>query len=565
MKLNILSNPSSKEKQRKIINLVVNAKSTKPKTHVNSTEKLNKSSKQTDSNISYINSLLLNNAKQSKRVNLNLFELVSHQKVNMKQPLSPDTQRLNVNGKTNGTKSHTNFLGSKPSLISNSHQSTNISNSRKSSPNELKGMISSNIQKILEKHVTSKSNFHNFVSNINKKTDNKEILKEKLSSTTVSTKNPSKAISIVSIKQNKVNNINIPKSSNLQNLIQNKIKVNENSHRDHIGKEIINDSNLKNFKVNFLDNKKFSRNSPLLQKISAKTNFTNNQINTKKNKPISNGLSHNDIHTTVSVSNTNSHLDTNNSKFKGISNIKLSSNLSNNFTSNTKFNLYSTNQSIYNKSACASNMISHRNNSQSTNILSHNSKNMSRNNIFKPNKTDEEKQLEENQSVIEPIEECLGLILNDNNITSKSIKFNNEFNDINNVDINSLNDSLNNSLKHIKQDEKNLEITENTNQINIFDQLTKKLIIEPNIKEKVLKSPVVQQKGHRSKFESTAENINHINSMRIECPEELHFISVQFYLGNKNLALKFEHLNKIVLDEVDKEFYDSDEFPDNIL
>ncbi len=42
MKLNILSNPSSKEKQRKIINLVVNGKTTKPKTHVNSKEKLNK-------------------------------------------------------------------------------------------------------------------------------------------------------------------------------------------------------------------------------------------------------------------------------------------------------------------------------------------------------------------------------------------------------------------------------------------------------------------------------------------------------------------------------------------
>ena len=562
MKLNILSNPSSKEKQRKIINLVVNGKSTKPKTHVNSTEKLNKSSKQVDSNISNINSLLLNNTKQSKRVNLNLFELVSHQKVAMKQPLSPDSQRLNINGKTNGTKSHTNFLGSKPSLISYSHQSTNISNSRKSFPNDLKGMISSNIQKILDKHVTSKSNFHNFVSNINKKSENKEVLKEKLSSTTVSTKNQSKVISIISIKQNKANNNNIPKSSNLQNLIQSKTKTNENTQRDNIVKEV-NDHNMKNFKVNFFDNKKFSRNSPLLQKISAKTNFTNNQINTKKNKPISNGLSsHNDIHTSVSVSN--SHIDTNNSKFKGISNIKLSSNLSNNLTSNnTKFNLYSTNQSIYNKSNCASNVISRRNNSQSTNVLSHNSKNMSRNNIFKQNKAEDEKQLEENQSVIEPIEECLGLILNEHDITSKSIKLNNEVNNQHDFDINSLNDSLNNSLIHIKQEEEAL--IENKNQVNIFDQLTKKLIIEPNVKEVIIKSPVNQQKTHKSKFESTAENINHLNSMKIECPEELHFISVQFFLGNKNLALKFEHLNKIVLDEVDKEFYDSDEFPDNIL
>ena len=563
MKLNILSNPSSKEKQRKIINLVVNGKSTKPKTHVNSTEKLNKSSKQVDSNISNINSLLLNNTKQSKRVNLNLFELVSHQKVAMKQPLSPDSQRLNINGKTNGTKSHTNFLGSKPSLISYSHQSTNISNSRKSFPNDLKGMISSNIQKILDKHVTSKSNFHNFVSNINKKSENKEILKEKLSSTTVSTKNQSKVISIISIKQNKANNTNIPKSSNLQNLIQNKTKMNEKSQRDNICKEV-NDHNLKNFKVNFIDNKNFSRNSPLLQKISAKTNFTNNQVITKKNKPISNGLSsHNDIHTTVSVSNTNSHIDTYNSKFKGISNIKLSSNLSNNLTSNnTKFNLYSTNQSIYNKSNCPSNVISHRNNSQSTNILSYNSKNMSRNNFFKQNKADEEKQLEENQSVIEPIEECLGLILNEHDITSKSIKLNNELNNQPDLDINSLNDSLNNSLMHIKPEE---ALIENTNQVNIFDQLTKKLIIEPNIKEKLIKSQVNPQKTHKSKFESTAENINHLNSMKIEGPEELHFISVQFFLGNKNLALKFEHLNKIVLDEVDKEFYDSDEFPDNII
>jgi hypothetical protein len=87
----------------------------------------------------------------------------------MKKPLSPDSQRIIMNEKTNGIKSHTNFLGNKPSLISNSHLSTNISNSRKSSPNDLKGIISSNIQKILYKHITSKSNFHNFVTNINKK------------------------------------------------------------------------------------------------------------------------------------------------------------------------------------------------------------------------------------------------------------------------------------------------------------------------------------------------------------------------------------------------------------
>lgn len=239
-------------------------------------------------------------------------------------------------------------------------------------------------------------------------------------------------------------------------------------------------------------------------------------------------------------------------------------------------------------------------NSQSTQIFScnntnKNSKNISRNNFFiqhnlerpqlqyskiEPNKSECKSNSRSNNCEDATIPEGLGLILDMNNGSTLRVNYKN-----NAVD---LNEDLTNYNHHLIEQQP----------VSMYDQICKKLVKEEAIhnyprkasvsqdyfselsinrksnpiqgkdkdgKTRSSNEAIVNQTQFRGKnFESTtSDNINNLYNIKIDGPEEFHFIQVKFGIKyTKELALKFEHLDEIRMDNQNgnlNEVYDSDE------
>lgn len=395
---------------------------------------------------------------------------------------------------------------------------------------------------------------------------------------------------------------------------------NQTSKASHI----MNDNSgfmIKNLKGALLkeNTKKYSRNSPNINKVTHRQDNTIKQI-TKKIVPSKSNINNDMIILTTtfgskaenSMSNANfKYLNTTSTNCKTNPNTSCvqqlathrdetkhkSKNMNN--IDQTKYQNEELNvQSNYKSSMLAFNYSNlHSNsNSQSTNIFScnntnKNSKNISRNNYVAQSILDKP-QLQ--YSKIESVK------FSDNNKYGKSGgKFRSSY-DEENAEIPEgmglVIDMNNGSTLRINYKSNNLEHEENASfqpdlsgpNVRIYDQLCQKLVKEPNnfckaaasqdyfsehsvniqTERQIPKNSYKDNKTASSheatqaiwqgrNFESTTENMHSLHSMKIDGPEEFHYIQVRFGIRyTRELAFKFERLEEIKKDNQNGNFYE---------